>query len=329
MGMAHIGNHKMDPETEEFQNDATTFIRRMLNDIKEVLPYGHVTYSPMFGFYPQQLPESFIVLRQVGSVIPRPARPGNRSFSSIFKEVAIFNHQSVLLEQWPQYISLFIEYLRVCIEHVRNSANAQLLAPNPLFNANTTRLSTQRSTWESYANEWEDAIGKWTKFLNLFNMVYGFVCQRDFVNALITLVQYSPSCIKFWRYFWDRLIFSGNISHQRYTMFQRLLNKDILPGLINPDNSQYTLQLNYCRRGLQHTVDELQDIILRNHYRDTTGWFDGRLFHREAVNEALWFTGITLMPDERLIGEECRRIANYQNRHEMAVYNNFVRFSQR
>ena len=323
----------MDPVIEdmEFQNDAIIFIRRMLNDIKELLPYGNVRYASFTrSFCGEPLPKSFILLRQFNSEIPRSPPLHNFIFDSTFKELAMFNDESVLLEQCPTYISLFIEYLKACILHVRNPQSIEhQFSHNSRFHAYPTRPSTQESTWGSYANVWEDAIEKWTKFLNLFNVVYNFVLQCDFVNALITLVQYSPSCIKFWRYFWNKLIFSGNISHQRYTRFQRLLNEDILPGLIHPANTQRDRQLNYCTRGLQDTEDELQDIIRDNHYPDAASRFDRRLFDRKGVNEALRLTRITLMPHESLIGEGSRQIAHYHNSREMAASNNVVYFSQR
>jgi hypothetical protein len=214
--------------------------------------------------------------------------------------------------------------------YARDSASMAKHAPNPLFNAHTTRLSTQQATWESYARVWEYAIEKWTQFLNLFNKVYDFVRQNNFGEALITLIQYSPSCIKFWRYFWSSLVFSGDIGPiQRYTRFQQFLNREILPGLIHRDNPQRALQMNLCTRGFQHTVDELQDIIWRNRYADATARFDARLFHRESVNEALTLTGIILVPHKELIGEESRQIAHYQNSHDMTAYNEFVYFRQR
>jgi hypothetical protein len=319
-------------EDREFHNDAFAFIRRMLIDIKELLPYGNLKYiAHANGFYPVPLPQSFYVLREIAKAIPRPLPPPyhNLTFFALFKEIAMFNHQSVLLEQWPRHISHLIEYLRACIAYARDPASIARHAPNPLFNAHTTRLSTQQATWESYARVWEDAIEKWTQFLNLFNKVYDYVRVNNYVEALITLIQYSPSCIKFWRYFWSRLVFAGGIAPvQRYTRFQHLLNNDILPGIIHPDNPQRALQMNLCRRGLQYTVDELQDVVTYNGNINASAIFNARLFNRESVDEALRLTEIILTPHVNLIGEESRRIAQVQNNHEMVPFNDFVYFRQ-
>lgn len=314
-------------EDWEFQYDAKTFIRMMLNDMKELLPYGNLKYREYTQtFSPEPLPESFNILMRISREIPSSPPHDTPSFFEIFKEVAMFQDQRVPLEQWPTYISLFIKHLENSIVYVRDPSQEiiqELFAPDP--QSRTTRRTTQQSTWKSHAKDWGYAIEKWIKFLNLFNRVYGFVLQNDFMNALITLVQYSPSCKLFWQCFWHSLVFSGNTEVQSYPTFQQFLNREIIPCLIHPDNPQRDVQLSYCRRGLQHTVEELEDYIQQNNYPYDTV-FDGRLLLRESVNEALLLTGITLMPHASLIGEECRQIANYQNSREMAVHNNSVYF---
>lgn len=312
-----------------FKQDAELFIWKMLLDMKELLPYGNLKNNSMNDPPP---PESFKVLYYISCYHPiaRPQGFEKHSFSSVFTQV---NNHFSFLGTWVTWIDCFIKYWQACIQYVEDPRNSSNLASDEKLHSYTTRPTTDASTWKSYAKEWKDALLRWTEFCDMIQLAYSFIHQiytvelngnvaqngfveENYARAIITIINKSASSENFWYHFWNSLVLSRLDSGHEYTKFFHLLNKRIVPALIDPNYGWdvRTVQMGYCRQALQKNVDALENYSM----------VGGIFFDRDCVRDALRLTGITLMPDESLIGDETRLIATNKDKHEMAIHNNWV-----